>query len=87
MPPLSRPGRAATLTATARQREIFARILAKGIQNGELADDADVDALSWYYFGVLQAIVNLPNAGADLGILNRMIELSMAAWPENDRPS
>jgi hypothetical protein len=49
--------------AAAREHEVpcgFAR-LAKG----ELAEDADVEAMSWHYFGVLQA-VPFPQAGADL---------------------
>jgi AcrR family transcriptional regulator len=84
---LSAAGQAAALAAITGQREIFARILREGIQYGELASDADLDALAWYYFGVLQAVVNFPHAGADLGTLERMVDVAMAAWPENSRPA
>jgi AcrR family transcriptional regulator len=83
---LSAAGQAAVLAAITRQREIFARILREGIQDGELPRDADVDTLAWYYFGVLQAVVNFPYAGADLGSLDRMIDLAMAVWTANDTP-
>jgi hypothetical protein len=39
----------------------------------------------WHYFGVLQAVVNFPHAGADLGMLTRMIDVAMAGWPANDK--
>ena len=82
---LSEMGQAAALTAAARQREIFARMLHDAVRNGELARDADIDALAWYYFGVLQAVVNFSSAGADHGVLDRMIGIAMAAWPERQR--
>ena len=61
-------------------------ILRRGVQNGELTRDTDIDALAWHYFGVLQAVVNFPHAGADLGMLTRMIDVAMAGWPANDKP-
>lgn len=84
---LSAAGQAAALAAIAQQREILAKILREGIKDGELPRDADVDALAWYYFGVFQAVVNFPHAGADLGTLDRMVDVAMAAWPQNSRPA
>ncbi|MBV9877837.1 MAG: TetR/AcrR family transcriptional regulator [Verrucomicrobia bacterium] len=79
---LSSAGSAAAVAAAARQRQIIIEILHDGISVGELPKDADVDALSWYFFGVLHAVLNFPNAGADRSILDRMINVAMAAWPE-----
>jgi AcrR family transcriptional regulator len=77
---LSPKGQAAALAAAARQRDFLASILRKGVETGEWADDADVDALAWYYLGVLQAILNFAYIGADHHMLGRMINLAMAAW-------
>jgi AcrR family transcriptional regulator len=82
---LSATGRTAAQAAATRQREVLVNILRKGVQNGELSHDADVDALAWLYFGVLQAVVNFPHAGADPGTLNRMIDVAMASWPANNK--
>jgi AcrR family transcriptional regulator len=80
---LSPAGRVATLTAATRQRDVLKSILREAIQNGELTQDADIDALAWHYLGVLQAVVNFPFAGARRGMLDRMIDAAMAAWPAN----
>jgi AcrR family transcriptional regulator len=77
---LTKAGRTATLKAAERQRQVLVGILQRGVKNGELTRDADVDALAWHYFGVLQAIVNFPHAGADLHTLHRMIDVAMAGW-------
>ena len=82
---LSSAGRAAAVAAAGKQREVILGILRGGLSAGELARSADVDALSWYYFGVLHAVLNFPNAGADRSMLDRMIEVAMAAWPERKR--
>lgn len=79
---LSSAGSAAAVAAAGRQRGIIVEILRDGISAGELAQDADVDGLSWYFFGVLHAVLNFPNAGADRSILDRMINVAMTAWPE-----
>ncbi|MCA6098399.1 TetR/AcrR family transcriptional regulator [Bradyrhizobium australafricanum] len=79
---LSAAGHAAAVAAAGRQRGVIIGILRGGISAGELAQDADVDALSWYYFGVLHAVVNFPNVGADRSVLDRMIEVALTAWPE-----
>ena len=78
---LSTRGQAATLAAVDRQRDIVSEHLREGVANGELARDADVDALAWYYLGVLQAVLNLPQAGADFAVLERTIDVAMSAWP------
>jgi hypothetical protein len=38
-----------------------------------------VDALAWYYLGVLQAVVNLPQGGATGETLGGMIDVAMSA--------
>jgi AcrR family transcriptional regulator len=78
---LSAAGQAAALAAAARQREIFECLLREGVEKGELAREADVDALAWHYLGVLQAVLNFPYAGADVSLLERMIDVAMSAWP------
>lgn len=80
---LSLTGQAAALSAITRQREILKRILQEGVNAGELARDADIGALAWYYFGVLQAVVNFPHSGASLDNLAGMIDVAMTAWPTN----
>lgn len=82
---LSAAGGAAAVVAAGKQREVIAEILHDGIAAGELARDADVDALSWYFFGVLHAVLNFPNAGADQSILDRMIDVAMTVWPKRKR--
>lgn len=69
----------------ARQWEIFANLLRDGVRSGELAGDADVEGLAWYYLGILQATVNLPQAGATVDTLDRMIDVAMSVWPARRR--
>jgi AcrR family transcriptional regulator len=78
---LSKAGQAATLAAVARQREILTSLLRQGVAAGELAEATDIDAVAWYYLGVLHAVLNFPQAGADPVMLGRMIEVAMSAWP------
>jgi hypothetical protein len=59
----------------------LANLLREAIANGELQADADVDALAWHFLGVSQAVLNLPQAGANADTLDRMIDLAMLAWP------
>lgn len=85
---LSPAGQAAALAAISRQRKILEGILQDGLEARELAEDADTDAMSWHYLGVLQAVVNFPNTGASLNDLSRMIDAAMAAWPaDGKRPA
>ena len=78
---LSAEGQEAALQAAADQRQIFTALLRQAIAAGELSRDADVEALAWYYLGVLQAVLNFPNAGADSSALHHMIDVAMMAWP------
>jgi len=68
-----------------RQRAVLDGILREAVANGELASTADVDGLAWHYLGVLHAIMNLPQAGATVSELRRVIELAMLAWPFPER--
>jgi TetR/AcrR family transcriptional regulator, copper-responsive repressor len=82
---LSAASKAATLAGAAHQREILAGLLREGVAAGELAQDADIDAMAWHYLGVLQAVLNFAQAGADRGMLGRMIDVAMSAWPARKR--
>ncbi|GIQ78295.1 TetR/AcrR family transcriptional regulator [Bradyrhizobium sp. RD5-C2] len=82
---LSKEGQAATLAAAARQRDILARILREGVATGELAQGTDIDAMAWHYLGVLQSVLNFPQAGVDPGLLDRMIDVAMAVWSDTLR--
>jgi AcrR family transcriptional regulator len=79
---LSPGGRRAASAAATSEREVLAKLLQDAKANGELAPDADVEAMSWHYLGVLQAALNLPQAGADSDAINRMIDVAMSAWPD-----
>ncbi|WP_247448209.1 TetR/AcrR family transcriptional regulator [Bradyrhizobium sp. 197] len=63
------------------QRAIISKILHDAVASGELAPASDIDGLSWHFLGVLQAMMNLPQAGATSGELRRVVELAMLAWP------
>jgi AcrR family transcriptional regulator len=78
---LSAEGQAAVTDAATRQYAAIASLLRDGVASGELAADTDIDALAWHYLGVVQAVLNLPQAGADAAALNRMIDVAMRAWP------
>ncbi|WP_413722588.1 TetR/AcrR family transcriptional regulator [Sodalis sp. RH23] len=65
-----------------QQRQILLNILAKGQQTGEIAQDINLELLAWYYFGILQSVVNLPSAGASRQTLSQLIDISMSAWPK-----
>jgi TetR/AcrR family transcriptional regulator, copper-responsive repressor len=81
IPALSAEGQAAALAAATHQREILSGLLREGVAAGELAEDTDIDAMSWYYLGVLQAVLNFPQAGADPSMLDRMIDVATSVWP------
>jgi AcrR family transcriptional regulator len=85
IPGLSPKGKAAALAGAAQQREFLARLLREGMAAGELGEDADIDAMAWYYLSVLQAILNFPQGGADASTLGRMIDVAMSAWPSTSR--
>ncbi|MCQ9426834.1 TetR/AcrR family transcriptional regulator [Pseudomonas sp. LJDD11] len=76
-------GKHAANSAACQQRQIIVDILTQGQQEGEVGQDVDLDLLAWYYFGILQAVVNLPSVGANSQTLDGLIDLAMLAWPEN----
>jgi hypothetical protein len=82
---LAAAGKTTALAGVARQRQIFADLLREGMANGEVAPETDVDAFAWYYLGVLQAVLNLPQAGASGEELGSMIDIAMSAWPDADK--
>lgn len=69
------------------QRQVLSDILAKGQQTGEIAQEIDTELLAWYYFGILQSVVNLPSAGANRQTLSQLIDTSMSAWPAGETAS
>ena len=76
-------GQAMVTDGLRRQRAMLDELLRDAIAAGELAPEADVPALAWYYLGVLQAILNLPQAGATAAELRGVVDAAMAAWPRN----
>jgi AcrR family transcriptional regulator len=82
---LSPQGQAAALAGMAQQRQIIAGILREGVTAGELAEDSNIDAMAWHYLGVLQSVLNFPQAGADRGMLDQTIDVAMSAWPVQSR--
>jgi TetR/AcrR family transcriptional regulator, copper-responsive repressor len=85
IPALSAEGKAATLAGVAQQQQMIAGILREGVAAGELAEDTNIDAMAWHYLGVLQALLNFPQAGADGSMLDQMIDVAMSAWPVQSR--
>lgn len=75
-------GQRVALAGVRLQREWISGLLRAGIEEAALPSDADVEALSWHFLGVLQSVLNLPQAGASALALERMISLAMTAWPE-----
>jgi TetR/AcrR family transcriptional regulator, copper-responsive repressor len=87
MAELSPAGKAAVLGSAEDQRQVLAGILHEGAQKGELSQDANIEALAWHYLGVLQAVLNFPQVGADRDTLNGMIDMALSAWPTGDATS
>lgn len=80
---LTAAGKKIANAAACQQRQIFMEILSQGQLQGEIEQHVDLDLLAWYYFGVLQAIVNLPSVGASSQTLARLIDVAMSAWPRS----
>ena len=74
-------GQKAALSGMRQQRDLLEDLLREAIAAGELPAGADVAALAWHFLGVMQAILNLPQAGASRVELDRMIAVVMLAWP------
>lgn len=65
------------------QRTVFEELIRSGIAREELSASVDVGSLAWYYIGVLQAVVNLPQAGATDAAMNPLISTAMLSWPQS----
>jgi TetR/AcrR family transcriptional regulator, copper-responsive repressor len=78
---LSAEGQALALAGARREHEVLTALLRDGVAAGELAKNADIEAMAWHYLAVLQAVLNFPQAGADPSALDRMIAVAMSAWP------
>ncbi|WP_307654254.1 TetR family transcriptional regulator C-terminal domain-containing protein [Variovorax paradoxus] len=74
-------GRKAATSGMSQQRHLLEDLLREAIAGGELPRGADVAALAWYFLGVSQAVLDLPQAGATRSELDRMIAVAMRAWP------
>ena len=62
-------------------KAILDSILRDAAENSGLARGADLEGLAWYYVGIIQAVLNLPQAGASRSELERMIDTAMFARP------
>jgi hypothetical protein len=51
------------------------------IEGADRGQSTDIDAMAWYYLGVLQAVLNFPQAGADPSMLHGTIDVAMSVWP------
>lgn len=71
----------AALSGMSQQRDLLEDLLREAITDGELSAGADIAPLAWHFLGVMQAILDLPQAGASRSELNRMITVAMLAWP------
>jgi len=81
MTALTEAGREAALAGLAKQRAIIEAILVRAVSQEELAPDADIEGMAWHFLGVLQALLNLPQAGAATTSLHRMVDIAMSVWP------
>jgi AcrR family transcriptional regulator len=78
---LTAEGQASARASAGLQHKTLTGVLRDAVANGELPGNADVDALAWHYLGIMQALLNLPQAGASADALDRMIDIAMSAWP------
>jgi AcrR family transcriptional regulator len=79
---LSTIAQAAVSNGISRQYNVILDILKSGVSQGELGQHVNLEALAWYYFNILQGVVNLPPAGASIEALSQFIEIAMSAWPK-----
>ena len=75
-------GQALVIAGLKRQRGMLEELLKEAVGDGELPEESDVAALSWYWLGVLQSLLNLPAAGATPAQLRGVAATAMAAWPD-----
>jgi TetR/AcrR family transcriptional regulator, copper-responsive repressor len=86
MADLPAPSQAVVREGLTRQRTVIVRILCEAADRGELPRKANIEGLAWYYLGTLQAIMNLPQAGATAIQLRCVVDLAMMAWPVIQQP-
>lgn len=79
---LSSIAQAVVHRGVSRQYQVFLDILRHGVAQGELPRSSNLEALGWYYFSVLQAVVILPPAGASTQTLSHVVDIAMSAWPK-----
>jgi AcrR family transcriptional regulator len=84
MADLSAPGQEIARAGIGRQHELLASLLRDAVTAGELPQETDIGAMAWHYLGVMQAILNLPQAGATPLALDRMVDIAMSVWPVAD---
>lgn len=65
----------------AATRDSLRKRLHQGVEDGELAEDTDVDALATFYSTVLYGLSLLARDGSDEAGLSGAIDVAMAAWP------
>jgi len=82
---LAPAGRTMATTGVRRQHRIFLDILKQGQLAGEIGQSVDLEVLAWYYFGVLQAVVNIPAVGVTSKAIAELIDMAMSAWPSDQR--
>lgn len=78
---LTDEGQAAARASAGLQHDMLEGLLREAVKNGELPKDTRIDALAWYFLSVVQAVLNLPQAGASASVLNRMVDVAMSVWP------
>jgi AcrR family transcriptional regulator len=81
---LSTLAQAAVNHGISRQYNVILDILKSGVSQGELGQHVNFEALAWYYFNILQGVVNLPPAGASIEALRTFVDIAMSAWPKID---
>jgi TetR/AcrR family transcriptional regulator, copper-responsive repressor len=87
MADLPATGQSVALVGLTQQHAVIEGILRDAVSSGELARDADIAALAWYYLGILQAVLNLPQAGATPVGLRCIVDIAMSNWPTVTEPS
>lgn len=55
--------------------------LQQAVAEGDLPPDADIASLGRFYAGVVQAVGVQAHDGASTDVLNRVVDIAMAAWP------
>ncbi|MVW71692.1 TetR/AcrR family transcriptional regulator [Bordetella sp. 15P40C-2] len=67
----------------ARGVQLLKTRLDQAVQNGELAEHADTEAIARFYAAVVQGMSAQACDGANLHTLNKLADLALSAWPGN----